>query len=280
MSEPTTAAPRTPDLLTIGVLVIALVAVFLSGLQVREDDDPEAVAAGVTSASTDPTGVLTSGEGTASGKPDQLTFSATVTNRRDTNAEALRATNHDVRAVTITLKQNGVEARDIRTTSLSIQPRYGTGGTAFRGFGTAGRRLIGYTSTQRIEVLVRNLDKAGETLGGVTTAAGNAVKVSGISFSLSNQDEVVAQARDEAVKKSKAAAAALAEAAGREVGELVYVEEVVPQGYRDYDELSNGLLRATAENSYSMKDLRAGSVPISPGQLEFDVTVKVRWSLG
>jgi len=273
MSEPT-AAPRTPDLLTIGVLVIALAAVFLAGFQVR-DDDPEPVAAGitsgVTSASTDPTGVVTSGAGSASGKPDQLSFSATVTNRRDTNALALRATNHDVRAVTIKLKQNGVEAKDIQTASLSIQPRYD-----YRGRGE--RRLIGYTSTQRIEVLVRDLDKAGETLGGVTDAAGNAVRISGVSFSLSNQDEVIAQARDEAVKKSKAAAAALAEAAGREVGELVYVEEVVPQRYYGYGETGGLMARPMSADVFS-KEARAGSVPISPGQLEFDVTVKVRWSL-
>ncbi len=271
MSETTTAAPRTPNLLTIGVLVIALAAVFLAGLQVREDD-PEPVGAGITSASTDPTGVLTSGEGSASGKPDQLSFSATVTNRRDTNAQALQATNHDVRAVTINLKKNGVAAEDIQTASLSIQPRYDYAGRGQR-------RLIGYSSTQRVEVLVRDLTKAGKTLGGVTAAAGNAVKISGVSFSLSNQDEIIAKARDAAVKKSKAAAAALAEAAGREVGELLYVEEVVPQRYGGYNGIGDGLFRAAVPTSGVMQSLRAGSVPISPGQLEFDVTVKVRWSL-
>jgi len=270
MSEPT-AAPRTPNLLTIGVLVIALAAVFLAGFQVRDEDEPEAVSAPVAS-DTQPTGVITRGEGSAEGKPDQLTFSATVTNRRATNALAVRATNHDVRAVTITLKNNGVDAKDIQTAGLSIEPRYD-----YRAFG--GRRLVGYTSTQRVKVLVRNLDKAGETLDGVTTAAGNAVEIGGLQLSLSNKDEIIAQARAEAVQKSKAAAEALAEAAGRDVSELVYVEEIVPERYYGdsldsiSEKFSSGLMRAAASS-------RAGSVPISPGQQEFNVTVKVRWSLG
>ncbi len=267
MSEPT-ADPRTPNLLTVGVLVIALAAVFLAGLQVRDDDPQQAAASTVPD--TQSVGVVTSGQGSAEGKPDQLTFAATVTNRRDTNAEALRATNHDVRAVTINLKRNGVADKDIQTASLTIEPRYDYSGR--------GRRLVGYTSTQRVKVLVRVLDKAGETLGGVTTAAGNAVQISGIQLSVSNKDEVIAQARAEAVKKSKAAAEALAKAAGRQVGELVYVEEVVPDRYdENYYSLNSAKL---ALDSIGASEARRTSVPISPGQQKFTVTVKVRWSLG
>lgn len=265
-----TAAPRTPNLLTIGVLVIALAAVFLAGFQVR-DDDPQAAAAAPVASDSQPTGVITQGEGSAEGRPDQMSFNATVTNRRDTNAEALRATNHDVRAVIINLKKNGVDAKDIQTAALSIEPRYD-----YSGFG---RRLVGYTSTQRVKVLVRVLDKAGETLGGVTGAAGNAVEIGGIRLSLSNEDEVVAEARAEAVEKSKAAAEALAKAAGREVSELVYVEEVEPRRYY-VDELSAISADFSAKVMRNAAGARASSVPITPGQQEFNVTVKVRWSLG
>jgi hypothetical protein len=85
------APPRRSNLLTIGVLGIALAAVFLAGLEVR-DDGPAATSAASAAPDTQSVGVVTSGEGSAEGKPDQLTFSATVTNRRDTNAAALQAT--------------------------------------------------------------------------------------------------------------------------------------------------------------------------------------------
>ncbi len=266
-----TAAPRTPNLLTTGVLVIALAAVFLVGFQVRDDDTAPA-AADADRTDTQPTGVITQGVGTTEARPDQLSFHATVTNRRDSNAAALRATNHDVRAVIINLKKNGVADQDITTATLSIEPRY-----AGRG---ATRRLVGYTSTQRVTVLVRALDKAGETLGGVSAAAGNAVEIGGLKLSLSDQDAVIARARAEAVEKSKAAAAALAEAAGRQVSELVYVEEVAPNPYRGYNQFDDLWTAAEAGLMKAAVQGRADSVPIKPGQQEFSVSVKVRWSLG
>lgn len=264
-----TAAPRTPNLLTIGVLAIALAAVFLVGFQVR-DDDPAPAAAVAGPADTQPTGVITQGVGTTEATPDQLTFSATVTNRRDTNAGALRATNHDVRAVIINLKKNGVADKDITTATLSIKPRYEGRG--------ASRRVVGYTATQRVRVLVRVLDKAGETLGGVSTAAGNAVEIGDLRLSLSDEDAVIARARAAAVEKSKAAAAALAEAAGRQVSELVYVEELAPDPYR-FDNGFAGLSAAYASKALNETAGRLDSVPIKPGQQKFSVSVKVRWSL-
>lgn len=264
MSEPT-AASRTMTLLPIGVLVIALAAVFLVGFQVR-DDGPRAAAA-ATPGTDQPTGVVTGGIGTAEGTPDQVRFTATVTNQRASNDEAVAATNHDVRAVIITLKKNGVAEKDIQTASLNIEPKYGPK--------SEGGKIVGYTSTQRVKVLLRDLAKAGVTFGGVTAAAGNAVRIGGLQLSLSNQDDVIAEARAAAVEKSKAAAAALAEAAGRDLGELVYVEEVVPQGYpQSWGESSLKSLSAAFDQS-----ARRGSVPVLPGQQEFSITVNVRWSL-
>jgi len=260
---PENSAPRPTNLITIGVLVIALAAVFFVGRSLGEDDDP-------ASAGTSPEtiGVVTSGRASANGTPDQLTFNASVSNTRDTSAAAMGATNHDVRAVTIAAKKNGVAAKDIQTQSISIRPKYD-----YRPRSQGGTRLVGYTSTQRVKIKVRKLDKAGETIGGVATAAGNAVSVSGISLSISNQDELIAKARTAAVKKSKAAAAALAKAAGRDVGDLEYVEEVVPERY-DYDE--NNLDRMFLAKSTAAI---AASVPISPGKQQVSVTVKVRWAL-
>lgn len=260
MPENTTA--RSTSLLLAGVLVIALAAVFLAGSSLSDSDAAPATTTVNTAA--DPTGIVTSGEGSASGTPDQLTFNASVTNTRPTTAEALAATNHDIRAVTIAARKAGVARKDIKTAGLAIRPDYDHSG--------GGRRITGYTSTQQVRILVRKLDKAGETLGDVTTAAGNAVSIGGIQLSISNQDQLVAKARTQAVKRSKAAATALAEAAGRSVGQLLYVEEVEPRRYYG----DNGLDAAVSEK---LSFQRALSVPITPGQQKLSVNVKVRWSL-
>jgi uncharacterized protein YggE len=265
-NSPENSTPRPTNLITIGVLVIALAAVFFVGRSFGDDDSPVAAA----TRSTETFGIVTSGEGKISAAPDQLSFSASVSNTKPTTAAALAATNHDVRAVTISAKKAGVAAKDIQTTSLTVRPKYD--------YSSRSRQLVGYTATERVRIMVRTLDKAGETVGDVTNAAGNAVSISSIALSFSNQAELIAQARTKAVKKSKAAAEALAEAAGRDVGELEFVAEVTPQRYGCcYDGLN-----ATGDMAFAKAvpaAALASSVPFSPGKSQVSVTVQVRWSL-
>ncbi|MFL6022669.1 MAG: SIMPL domain-containing protein [Marmoricola sp.] len=254
------------NLITAGVLVIALAAVFFVGKSLGDDKDGSGAAAAASS--TETFGVVTGGEASVSGTPDQLTFTATVRNTQATNATALAKNNHDVRAITIAAKQKGVAAKDIQTQSISVRPKYD-----YR-YRAGGRpRIAGYVATQSVRFKVRDLAKAGQTIGAVTNAAGNAVSIGGVTFSISNRDELVAQARTNAVKKSKAAAQALAKAAGRDVGDLEYVEEVAPQ--RVYGDFA----RAPQAYDGPMAAKLASSVAISPGKQQVSVTVKVRWSL-
>lgn len=257
---------RTTTVITLCVVAIALAAVFLVGLTIANDDDNGTDAAPAATRSTTETyGVVTTGSANVVAKPDRLTFSATVTNRRSTTAEAMAATNSSVRALTGAAKDAGVAAADIETASLSIRPTYS--------YTSSGTHLTGYASTQRIRVLVRTLSNAGKVIGSVTTAGGNAVRIGGVTLSIGNKDALIAQARTAAVAKSKAAAQALAEAAGQDVGRLEYVEEVSPQQvYPDYAYKGlNGIADAAGTVPRS--------VPISPGKQTVSVTVKVRWSL-
>ena len=260
---------RTNQLITAAVLVIALAAVFFVGRSLGDDggsgDDGGNATARTVASSTETYGIVTGGEASVTGIPDQLTFSASVTNTRDSNDAAIRATNADVRAINNAARNQGVASHDIQTQGLSVRPKY-------EYLRSGGTRLVGYTATQSIKYKVRNLENGGKVIGAVATAAGNDARVSGIALSISNQDDLVAQARAAAVKKSKAAAVALAEAAGSKVGRLEYVEEVVPQQnvYAQSAELA-GLYRGGLDS--------AAAVPIRPGKKQVSVTVKVRWSL-
>lgn len=258
MSE-NTAAPRSlVPLITAGVLVIALAVAFLVGLRVSDEDPgPRAAAAPDTQAH----GIITSGKGAIKSAPDQLTFAASVSNTRDETADALSATNADVRAVTAAATKAGVQAKDIRTADLSVRPRFE--------YSNSGRRLTGYASRQRLEIIVRSLDDAGKVIGAVSSAGGNRVSIGSIKLSFSNRAALIDQARVQAVERSKAAAEAIARAAGREVGELEFVQEIDPTGYP----------QPTA--TFALNDSAAAlkSVPISPGEQTVSVTVQVRWSV-
>jgi len=262
---PENSTLRSNNLITIAVLVIALAAVFFVGQSLGDDNDEDTATPAASTNTTETFGVVTSAEAEVSGTPDQLSFSATVHNKAATNGAALTMSNRDVRAIIAAAKKHGVASRDIKTPNISVQPDYD--------YSSRGApRITGYTATERVTIMVRKLGTAGTVIGAVTTAAGNAVRVGGISLSISNRDELVAQARANAVKKSKAAAEALAKASGREVGELEYVEEVTPQYGYPYPAAAKFLDSvALTRGSYS--------TPIRPGKQQVSVTVKVRWSL-
>lgn len=266
MSE-NTAPARTSLVLSAGVAVIALAAVFLVGLKVAEDDDSKP-ASGTTDAQA--YGIVTAGQGKVTATPDQLTFNASVTNTRPTTSAALTASNADVAAVTAAAKKAGIDPKDIETTALSVRPKYR--------YDRTGSHLTGYSANQRLQILVRTLDDAGKVISAVTDAGGNSVNISSIKLTLSNRDALIDEARSEAVAKSRASADAIAKAAGREVGKLEYVQEVDPNNGRGYDPYAAKYDFGTAQDSVGLS-AALPSVPISAGEQDVTVTVQVRWSV-
>jgi uncharacterized protein YggE len=257
MSENTapSRAARPVTLLTLGVLLIALAGVFLVGLRLNQDPDPAT------------TGVVTHGTGSINAKPDQLKFSVSVRNKAATTAIAMAKSTKGVKAVVAALKKAGVKADDIQTTSISIEPSYD--------YSHNKETIDGYVSSSSLRVLVRKLADGGKVISAAASAAGNTATVQNVSMSIGKKADLISQARDKAVKNSKKAARALAEAAGRSVDELVYVEEV-SSDTPSYP--TDGLYEAMDSGSAAAMPAMA-SVPISAGQQKITVTVKVRWSL-
>lgn len=262
MSENTATARSPFPLVTVGVLIIALAVVFLVGLSVNDEKpDPNTAAAPETQAR----GIITNGKGAIKSAPDQLTFAASVGNTRGETADALAATNADIRAVTAAATKAGVDVDDIRTADLSVRPRFE--------YSTSGRRLTGYTSRQRLEIIVRKLDDAGKVIGAVSAAGGNRASIGSVRLSFSNRAALIDQARVQAVERSKEAAEAIARAAGRSVGELEFVQEIDPNAYA----AGTGGFQAGTFDLSSVSALK--SVPISPGEQTLSVTVQARWSV-
>lgn len=263
MSESNTpqSTSRTFTLIAVGILVLALAAVFLVGLNVADDGDDDAPL------DTQGYGIITSGTGTITATPDQLTFTASVSNTRPSTADAVTATSTSVTKVNEAAKKAGIAAEDIETAGFSVRPRYK--------YSRYGSTISGYTANQRIKILVRTLDDAGKVLSAVAGASGNAVSVGSIKLSLSNRDALIDQARSEAVAKSRASAEAIAKAGGQKLGELEYVQEVNPDAPRyAYDQSSD-----LVDSSYFSGAAAAKAVPISPGDQDVDVTVQVRWAV-
>ena len=195
------------------------------------------------------------GVGTVTGVPDVLTINVGVETRADTAAAALEDNNGRTQAVLDLLKREGVAEADLQTADLSIYPTYNDTGT----------RITGYQVTNSVKVTLRDLGRSGQIIDAAAGAAGDAVRIHGLAFSIDDTSDLYATARADAVRRAKAQAEQLAEAAGVELGAVRTITEA-PIGGQDER------LQYAAEDA-------AASAPIQPGTQELLLTVTVVFSI-
>ena len=117
-------------------------------------------------------------------------------------------------AVLSRLRELGLAEADISAPDVSIQPEYD-----YR----KGQRLVGYRVARQMTVRVRELDRLGEVLDGVVAAGAN--EVQGARMSSSDPAAAEHAALAGAIGAARAKAAAIAAAAGVELGQVLRVEE-------------------------------------------------------
>lgn len=204
-------------------------------------------------------GIAVTGVGEVTGTPDTLTMTFGVSVVRTSVAEAVAVAAGKAEAVLAALRDQGVADDDLRTVDFSIFPEYD-----YRG----GReRIIGYRVTNSVVAKVRDLDRAGEVIDAAIGAGGDDVRVSGVAFSIEDDHELVAAARDAAFADARAKAEQLARLAGVTLGPPISITEsfTVP-GPIPY---------------YVRTEMVAADVatPIEPGTQKVAVTVSVRFSI-
>ena len=228
-----------------------------------------------------PSGIWVSGKGSASGAPDLAVLSLGVESVEETAAAAranAAAAMQDVMAV---LTEAEVADSDIQTRHFNIRPRYqevqvercedsGSEEGETEKFAVEScfkvweSRHMGYSVSNQVSVKIRDLDNAGTIIDKVTEAAGDLVRINGISFHLEDPQDLQDQARANAVADLKRKAEMLAELSGVKLGRLVYVNEgaayVPPQQ-----------LYARAESASADSGV---STIISGGELQFTATLQ------
>jgi uncharacterized protein YggE len=208
-------------------------------------------------ASSDPAadGVIVSGVGRTSGTPDVLRVELGVQVRRPDVSTALRDAATLMGRVRAAVRANGVADKDVQTSEVSLYPAYTSKGAP-----------NGYAVSEMMTVKLRDLPRAGRTIGAAVDAGGNAARVQGVSFSLEDNTALLEKARDAAYADAKAKATRYAELSGRSLGQVELVSEQLPTQ-------SQPVAYAGAAAS------AAPAMPIDPGQSQVSVSVTVRWSL-
>jgi uncharacterized protein YggE len=218
-------------------------------------------SAPAAAAASDPAseGVIVSGLGKVSGTPDVLRVQLGVSIRRPDVSTALRDANTVMNRVRSAVRADGVDPKDLQTSDVSLYPSYTRKGAP-----------NGYDVNEQLTVKLRDLTKAGKTIGDAVEAGGNAARGNGVCFALEDNEALLEKARDAAYGDAKKKAERYAQLSGRGLGQVELVSEQVPSGDQPMPYLRSALAAAPSS---------ASDVPLDAGQSQVSVSVTVRWAL-
>lgn len=229
--------------------VIALATLFLTSS-----------ALGAVSESAPPRTLTVTGNGVVKSAPDAASFSSGVVSLGTTAKEALAANSRAMNSVMAALKRQGVPDKAIQTSNLSLSPRYqqckpGT---------DCPQKITGYQASNTVSVTVA-LAKAGEVLDALVSSGSN--EVGGISFSITDPEPLLKEARAAAMKDAIARAETYAKAAGVNLGAIQSIQE----GGSD---VPRPMFKAMLNR---VSDI--GAFPTSGGEESISANVSVTWEI-
>lgn len=210
-----------------------------------------------------PPRIVVVGEGEASIAPDMAILTLAVLREANTAREALDASNASMADVIASMKEAGVEPRDLQTSGLQINPRhvYPQNGSGEQ------PRIAGYQVANTLTVRVRDVEKLGNLIDKAVTLGVN----QGGSIVFTNDDPSAArtEARKRAVRDAVERATTLAEAADVKLGTIIEMsEQSMNPPPMPYD-----------GRAYRMEVAADASVPVEAGENVYRVQVTVTFEL-
>ena len=164
-----------------------------------------------------PNGIAVSGTGEVYGTPDTLQMRFGVSVLRPTVQQAVGDAAALADSLISTLESSGVAADDVQTANYSINPEYD--------YSSDQRKLVGYRVDNTVVAKIRDIDSAGSVIDSTVSEVGNEIQVSGVSFSIEDDTELIAAARTAAWDDAYAKAQQLAELSGATLGDAVAISE-------------------------------------------------------
>lgn len=165
-------------------------------------------------------GITVSGRGEVFGTPDTLTVTIGISVGKPTVSEAAEVAARRATDLIGALQGLGVSEADIQTSNYSIHAVYD-----HRENQTP--RITRHRVDNTLSVSIRDLDRAGDVLDGATAAAGDEVRIDGVSFVVEDSDALLVAARAAAWEDAKAKAEHLAVLAGVTLGAPQAISESV-----------------------------------------------------
>lgn len=214
-------------------------------------------------APVDGTVLEVSATGRVTHAPDQAVIRAGVVTQGATAATATEVNATRMARVIASLKSAGIQARDLSTSNVSLQPQY-------RYTDNQPPVVTGYQASNSVSVKFRDIARSGAVLDALVKAGAN--QIDGPALSLSQPDAALDAARTDAIKRAQARAALYAQAAGMRVERLLSISEA---GENDGGQPQPPVMfrvRAVAAQADA-------ATQVLPGETEVTATVNVRFVL-
>ncbi|RUT35031.1 SIMPL domain-containing protein [Arsenicitalea aurantiaca] len=218
--------------------------------------------------SLDRAGAITiEGHGEVSAAPDTAFITSGVTTQGATAREALDANTAAMSELVESLREAGIERRDIQTSNFSVNPNYVYTDARDENGYSLPPRINGYQVSNTVTIRVRDLESLGQLLDRSVSVGANTIN--GISFTVDDPSALYDEARRAAFADARSRAELYADVAGVTLDDLVSISERrdVAQPYP--------MMRQSA-----MAEMAAGApVPVEAGELTFSIDVTVTWSM-
>lgn len=155
--------------------------------------------------------ITVTGTGVMSAVPDAVLLSLGATIRQPTVLDAFDGCTRAMTAIADALRAAGVAADDMQTANVSLHENYERPGE--------------YEASQSLHVKLSSVEQARQVIPDAIAAGGDAARLHGLSFAISDPRPLVSQARELAMRDARARAGHLAELAGGVLGEVARIQE-------------------------------------------------------
>lgn len=206
-----------------------------------------------------PPAISVTGEASISVPPDLASVDAGVASDAKTAREASEANNIAMAKVLAALKAANLDAKDIQTSRLSLQPQYATSVSGRAGPST----IVGYRASNRVTVRIRDVTKVATVIDTLVGAGAN--DIGNVSFEVSQASKLLDDAREKAVADARRKAEIYAKAAGVTLGQPLGISE------------SGGPMPVFRAKMAA--PLAAAPTPIAQGEETLSVSVSVTWAI-
>jgi len=206
-------------------------------------------------------GIRVTGVGKVAVVPDLAILRLGVEAQAVTVKQAMAEAAEAMDEVMDTLRDNGVEERNIKTQWFNIY--------AVRRWTDKDQEiLVGYRVTNMVTAKIRDVETTGAIIDDVAEIGGNLIRIDGVSFTVDDPTLYYNEAREKAIANAEAKAQHLAQLSGVDLGRPFYISEggsfiPIPWDYR----------------MEAMEGDVAPPTPISRGETEISLTVNMAFAI-